>query len=304
MSTPWNTASSFEQKFSFTQTSWLNNVENVHDFDLNRSEKNVTHVDAKDSAATSGNYRDWNDEYQCCRELPRKTLQERIFRARALSKTLHDFAAAAKAGALAILHGNVTPINPMDEKRCHVYVHNKIFFSNALDVDESLKEVGDVTTHKLANQDLRGVQMLNYLDIEGLNTLATAVVDYLGQRIVAQSIIPGILQGEQASTLMYGSVDHGKSYYFNTKIHELLEKVCEHLSIKTSALVPQRTTEKDESLSEMPNHDNANRVVSGKVSIAGPADCKGIKGSDGRFYLLDITRLMPKVSCIQHITAS
>lgn len=42
-----------------------------------------------------------------------------------------------------------------------------------------------------------------------LYTLATSVVDFLGARVVAQSIIPGILSGEQHSRLVYGSVEPG-----------------------------------------------------------------------------------------------
>ena len=38
----------------------------------------------------------------------------------------------------------------------------------------------------------------------GIHTLGTAVVDYCGHRLVAQSIIPGILQGEMMSQLHYG----------------------------------------------------------------------------------------------------
>lgn len=42
-----------------------------------------------------------------------------------------------------------------------------------------------------------------------LYTLATSVVDFLGARVVAQSIIPGILSGDQQSRLVYGAVESG-----------------------------------------------------------------------------------------------
>jgi hypothetical protein len=39
--------------------------------------------------------------------------------------------------------------------------------------------------------DLKGVTAYNRVDIEGLYTLGTVVVDYRGYRVIAQSIIPG-----------------------------------------------------------------------------------------------------------------
>jgi len=39
--------------------------------------------------------------------------------------------------------------------------------------------------------DLVGVKAYNTLDIEGLHTLGTVVVDYRGYRVTGQSIIPG-----------------------------------------------------------------------------------------------------------------
>lgn len=41
--------------------------------------------------------------------------------------------------------------------------------------------------------DLQGVKAYSALDQEGLYTLGTAVVDYRGYRVTAQSIIPGEL---------------------------------------------------------------------------------------------------------------
>ena len=40
-------------------------------------------------------------------------------------------------------------------------------------------------------KDLQGVKAYQELDIDGLCTLGTVVIDYRGYRITAQSIIPG-----------------------------------------------------------------------------------------------------------------
>jgi len=39
--------------------------------------------------------------------------------------------------------------------------------------------------------DMCGVKAYNMLDVPGLHTLGTVVIDYRGYRITAQSIIPG-----------------------------------------------------------------------------------------------------------------
>jgi hypothetical protein len=43
----------------------------------------------------------------------------------------------------------------------------------------------------LQANDLQGVKAYSALDQEGLYTLGTAVIDYRGYRVTAQSIIPG-----------------------------------------------------------------------------------------------------------------
>lgn len=44
----------------------------------------------------------------------------------------------------------------------------------------------------LQGNDLQGVKAYFNLDSEGLYTLGTAVIDYRGYRVTAQSIIPGL----------------------------------------------------------------------------------------------------------------
>lgn len=50
-------------------------------------------------------------------------------------------------------------------------------------------------------------------DIEGLHTLGTAVVDYRGIRVIAQTIVPGILEKTQEQSVVYGSNDNGKTVF-------------------------------------------------------------------------------------------
>ena len=60
------------------------------------------------------------------------------------------------------------------------------------------------------------------LDIDGLHTLGTVVIDYKGYRVTAQSIIPGILDKDQEQSVVHGSTDFGKTCATNPKYNELV----------------------------------------------------------------------------------
>lgn len=51
----------------------------------------------------------------------------------------------------------------------------------------------DVITPAHCNEEITNTRFLNSLDIEGLSTGLTTVVDYKGHRFLAQSAIPGII---------------------------------------------------------------------------------------------------------------
>lgn len=53
-------------------------------------------------------------------------------------------------------------------------------------------------------------------------TLGTVVIDYRGYRVTAQSIIPGILEKEQEQSVIYGSIDFGKTVLTHPKYMELV----------------------------------------------------------------------------------
>ncbi|GFZ02773.1 tetratricopeptide repeat (TPR)-containing protein [Actinidia rufa] len=82
-----------------------------------------------------GMQRDWNEELQSCREFPHTNPQERILRDRALYKVTSDFVDAAISGAIGVINRCIPPINPTDPECFHMYVHNNIFFSFAVDAD-------------------------------------------------------------------------------------------------------------------------------------------------------------------------
>jgi protein TIF31 len=267
-----------------------------HKYDLNRSETDLLSTFGMDER---GLLRDWNEEYQCCKELPQSNSKERILRARVINKITNEFVDAATEGAQAIVHGYIPCINPMDPERAYVYVYNNIFFSLAVDGRDNYKESGgDATAFTTANHDLQGVIAVDRLNIDGLHTLLTTLVDFMGQRVVAQSIIPGILQSETASTLVYGSVDNGKSIASKPEFHELMKKAGSLLRISEREVQPLgyepeeleelRKLEVKEG-KKMPTERNVE-----PVHVCGPVECKGILGSDGRHYVLDVVRITPR----------
>jgi protein TIF31 len=75
-----------------------------------------------------------------------------------------------------------------------MYIWNNMFFSLGFDVKDHYKDFGgDAAAHAAPTNDLQGVRAINTLDLDGLHTLGTVVVDYRGMRVTAQSIVPGKL---------------------------------------------------------------------------------------------------------------
>lgn len=282
-----------------------------------------------------GMQRDWNEELQACRDFPHTTPQERILRDRALYKVTSDFVDAASNGAIGVISRCIPPINPTDPECFHMYVHNNIFYSFAVDADleqlpkrhasvnnpkiegsiNSLKNTdendgnsscfkvsngcisesdgsnpselsgatglptetqlaeSEQATYASANNDLKGTKAYQEADVPGLYNLAMAIIDYRGHRVIAQSVLPGILQGDKSESLIYGSVDNGKKIYWNEDFHSKVVKAAKTLHLKEHEVL-----------------DEAGNVF----KLAGPVECKGIVGSDDRHYLLDLMRVTPR----------
>ena len=144
---------------------------------------------------------------------------------RLVHKVLSDFGEAALAGVKAIFDGYILPMNPNESARAHVYLHNNIFFSRAVDTGlDTFKIIqGDAAAKKSASRDCCNMGLLHRLDIPGLHTLATVLVEYLGTRIICQSVVPGILHGEKSHKLLYGAVETLSALQCDDEMHDLLE---------------------------------------------------------------------------------
>ncbi|KAF3163480.1 Intracellular distribution of mitochondria [Orbilia oligospora] len=242
-----------------------------HSADISRSQETFL------IAGTESNdtLRDFNEEFQSTRELPKETVQERVFRERLLSKLFADFTDAAVRGAVLIARGEVAPLNPTEGRDAQIYVYNNIFFSYGADgVGTFAAEGGDEAARVATGKDILGVRMVNNLDITGLSTPGTVVVDYLGRRIVGQSIVPGIFkQREPGETQIdYGGVE-GKDVIAS---NEIFVPAFEQLS-KAMRVKPHPVWDKEGS-----RHD-----------LVASVETKGLLGTDGRKYVLDLYRTTP-----------
>jgi protein TIF31 len=191
-----------------------------------------------------GQTRDWNEELQTTRELSRKNLPDRLIRERAIFKVHSDFVVAATRGAMAVIDGNIMAINPGEEAKMQMFLWNNIFFSLGFDVKDHYKDFGgDAAAYAAPSNDLHGVRAYASVDTEGLYTLGTVVVDYRGYRVTAQSIIPGILEREQEQSVVYGSVDFGKTVVTSEKYKDLLQKTAQSLKIRPHKVLNEKDEE-------------------------------------------------------------
>ena len=142
--------------------------------------------------------RDWNDEYAQYKELPQSSVHERLMRERLQSRVQADFTSAAVRGAMSIARGDIPPLNPNEVQEAHTWVHNNMLFTRAEDAIGAYSHVGGNEASKYAaSKDLAGVNLLERIDVDGLHSMATVLIDYAGERWVAQSLIPGLFKTKE-----------------------------------------------------------------------------------------------------------
>jgi protein TIF31 len=223
--------------------------------------------------------RDWNEEFQSTRELPKETVQDRVFRERLTSKLFADYNDAATRGAILVARGEVAPLNPTEARDAQIFVYNNVFFSFGADgVGTFATEGGDEAARIATGKDVMGVRLANQLDIDGLFTPGTVVVDYLGKRIVGQSIVPGIFKQRDPgeNQIDYGAVDGKDVVAADEKFVSVFEKLSKSLKVKKHAV-----------------WDKTGK----RFELEGSIETKGLLGTDGRKYVLDLYRITPLDIC-------
>lgn len=96
-----------------------------------------------------------------------------------------------------------------------------------------------------------------------------SLVDYRGFRLIAMSILP--IRGSES--IIYGSDNYGETMYnSNRKMEGKLKSAAKMLNIK---------------------QHKCGVNVHASATLCSPADLEGHIGTDGRFYLLDFSRVLP-----------
>ncbi|KAL8938478.1 MAG: hypothetical protein Q9216_003868 [Gyalolechia sp. 2 TL-2023] len=266
---------SFQLTSSLPSNPWLVSIPSssatAHQPDLTRTQETYL-LSGVDNTET---LRDWNEEIQSTRELPRETVQDRVFRERLIAKIFAEFNDAAARGAVLVARGEVAPLNPTESKDAQIFVYNNIFYSFGADgVGTFTSEGGDEAARVAVGKDVAGVKSVNQLDIPGLATPGTIIVDYLGRRLVAQSIVPGIFKQREPDEpqVDYGGVEGKDVVADNDAFVSTFSQVSKALKVK-----------------KHPVWDKEGK----KHVLEGSVETKGLLGTDGRKYILDLYRLTP-----------
>jgi protein TIF31 len=243
----------------------------AHQPDMTRTQESYL-ITGLENAET---LRDWNEEIQGARELPKENIQDRVFRERYLSRTFADYTDAAVRGAVLVAKGEVPPLNPTEGRDAQIFIYNNIFYSFGADGAEIFtSEGGDSAARVAVGKDVAGVKLVNQLDIEGLHTPGTVIVDYLGMRIVCQSIVPGIFKPREPGEhqVDYGGVEGRDTIADNEAFVSTFAQLSKSLRVK--------------------KHDVWDKEGK-KHTLEGSVETKGLLGTDGRKYVLDLYRLTP-----------
>ncbi|UZJ55910.1 hypothetical protein CBS101457_005230 [Exobasidium rhododendri] len=286
----------------------------THTADLLRSQSaflltGATSVDTLDGT------RDWNDEIQSTRELPKSTLPERLMRDRVLNRVYAEFTLAAARAVPRVAAGEVQAMNPMDKSEAQMFIVNNLFISKGVDgVDIYPHMGGDEAAHVAVSKDVQGIKCLNNLDVEGICLLGTVVIDWMGERWVAQSVVPGLFRRRD---------DDAEAELEDAKGEEKVQANISEVGGKENETTVEevvKTDAKDDTQviyggvdgPEVIKKDPSFHTLFGKIAkslhlslhdvkdakgeehaLWLSVDSKGLRGADGRKYALDLARLNP-----------
>ncbi|CAI5757928.1 unnamed protein product [Candida verbasci] len=226
--------------------------------------------------------KEWNNDIQILKELPSNSIQERIIKDKLIHKTLFEFNKIATDTAIEIVKGNLSPMNPNEEKEKFIYLKNGIFYSTGnatLDVFEQTG--GEEASRYVSSKDLAAIKLLNRHSTEGISNLVTCIVDYMGKRIICQAPVPGILDApinednEISEKVVYGLSSDSTKINQDPSFEKPLKQIAEIFHLK-------------------PHKVEVNEHVKSESELIVSRDTKGLKGTDGRNYVIDLYRTTPR----------
>lgn len=230
------------------------------------------------NADLSAEAKDWNDELQMSLEMPiiddegNYSVRERILREQLVISTVHGFNKAAVQGVIDVVEGNMLAMNPDEQAGSRIYLRNGIFYYLATDASGAFAELGgDAAARVTAGKDLKNIESILALGVDGLCPVLTTVVDYCGRRIVAQAPVPGVFRETDEEQIQYGMGEGREQVFAKEELEARLSKVADFFHLKKHTV--QANTNKADLVTSM--------------------DTKVMKGTDGREYILDLYRLTP-----------
>jgi hypothetical protein len=227
-----------------------------------------------DRASSSVMERNWNEEFQrifdeyCNSENPPESLLI------ALNKFSQEFMTrATQIGKIIVEEVSL----PNDQKTIkpksfggvaggEKYSEDGIFFKFAIDVHNLFG--GDEFASKVAEQELVGLKAFFHAHVKGLHFPFMCLMDYKGYRLIATTKLP-----LEKGSLKYGSKDAGKTVFKSDKtLNTLMKEAAQKINLKKhkAGIVPGK-----------------------EKNLYMPCDIEGHKGTDGRYYVLDTSRVCP-----------
>ena len=152
------------------------------------------------------------------------------------------------------------------------YLVNNILFKFA--VDNGLYG-SDYAAMKVAGHELKGLQHYLSCDIPELCFPMIGLVDFLGFRLIAITLLP---LGK--NSMLYGTADAGKTIHDNPKLCGMMATAAQKLNLAPHICGSSGTL------------------------LSSAADIEGHIGTDNRYYLLDFSRSMPPTTPDQSIPQS
>ena len=149
------------------------------------------------------------------------------------------------------------------------YIHHGIFFKYALDISNIYG--GDQNAMKVASHELKATNLLFEMSLKnGILIPLIALIDFRGYRISGSAILP-----INSETIQFGSNDAGKTIHFNLQenIKKKYFQICKKINLKSHQVKSKSTKE--------------------IFTIIGPIDLEIHKGKDEKYYLVDLSRLIP-----------
>lgn len=257
---------------------WLAN-EQPQIFDSGRNQDELVRL-TEIEFLLQGQTRDWHEELQTCREMPKSTPQERAIRDHQWYSIHLDYVESSTKGAIAITNGQIPPINPQEEPRNWMYFFNNIFFTQCLDTRDVFSNAGgDETMIKNLSNDIVSLRKFNECDPDDLYTLNSVMILYKGRYFVAQTIIPGLFQGilSGEESVKYGSLDNSK-ISADPIFHSKIGQISKTLHLKEHKVYDNKPDATQEDIK----------------TLWTSTDVKGIIGNDKRYYLVDFSRLQAR----------